>query len=151
MYTVALQILAEAFDIFLREKSEDSRGLIILDSRMAHVEKGRGLDYTTALSLLTYFFGNEQGRQLKRLREAPLFADSGITAGVQIADIVAALIYANTYVHRLAPGGADATNNYLDYGHVKRYWPPIMDLRFQSKNSYEGYIKYGLRVFDHRT
>src|SRR5690606_3025260 len=61
-YTKALQILAEAFDIFLRERSEDARGIIILDSRMAHLQKGSGLDYIVAISLLTYIFGNEQGR-----------------------------------------------------------------------------------------
>lgn len=146
MYTKALQILAEAFDIFLREKSEDARGIIILDSRMAHLQKGSGLDYTVAVSLLSYIFGNEQGRQLKRLQEAPMFADSAITSGVQVADVVAGLMYANAYRLNLSGKGAD----YLNYAHVERYWRQLLKLRFQSKAQYNGFIKSGFRVFDHR-
>ena len=150
MYTLALQILAESFDIFLREKSDTAKGIIILDSRTAHTKKGGGLDYAVAQSYLSYVFGNEQGRQLKRLREAPLFADSGLTPGIQIADIVAALIYGNTYCHHLAPDGLDREAGLLDYRHVRRYWNQIRKLRFQSVGQYEGYQKFGVRAFDHR-
>ena len=150
MYTKALQILAEAFDIFLREKSADARGIIILDSRMAHLQKGSGLDYVVALSLLTYIFGNEQGRQLKRLQEAPLFANLTITAGVQIADIIAGLMYANTYRMQLSPDGKDLGLGFLNYTHVERYWTHLLKCKFQSKESYNGWTKSGFRVFDHR-
>ena len=132
MYTKALQILAETFDIFLREQSDDTRGLIILDSRSAHMKKGAGLDYVVAISLLTYVFGNEAGRQLKRLHEAPLFADSCITAGIQMADVVAALMYANTYTSHLRVGN----NGYVNYAHVARYWAHLTKLRFQSREQY---------------
>ncbi len=47
MYTRRCRF-AETFDIFLREKSEDARGIIILDSRMAHLQRGSGLDYQVA-------------------------------------------------------------------------------------------------------
>lgn len=150
MYTKALQILAEAFDIFLRERSEDSRGIIILDSRMAHLQKGAGLDYTVAIGLLTYIFGNDRGRQLKRLQEAPLFADSTITNGVQMADVVAALMYANTYRIQLCPDGNQNEQGYLNYTHVEKYWTHLCKLRFFSKLRYNGYTKSGFRVFDHR-
>lgn len=149
-YTKALQILAESFDIFLREKSETEQGVIILDSRMAHLQKGSGLDYIVALSLMTYIFGNEQGRQLKRLQEAPLFADSTITAGIQMADIVAPLMYANTYRLQLSPDGHHRGCGYLNYTHVERYWTHLLKLKFQSQALYQGYRKSGFRVFDHR-
>ena len=150
MYTKALQILAEAFDIFLREKSAASQGIIILDSRMAHFQKGAGLDYIVAISLLTYILGNEQGRQLKRIQKAPLFADSTITTGVQIADIVAALMYANTYRMQLSPDGTTHGSGYLNYTHTKRYWSHLLTLKFQSENIYQGWKKSGFRIFDHR-
>jgi hypothetical protein len=150
MYTKALQILAEAFDIFLREKADDARGLIILDSRMAHLQKGSGLDYTVATSLLSYIFGNEQGRQLKRLQEAPMFADSTITSGIQIADVIAALMYANAYRSHLSPHGAEKGMEYLSYAHVERFWTHLLKLKFQSKSQYNGFYKSGFRVFDHR-
>jgi len=150
MYTISLQIISETFDIFLREQGDNIRGISILDSRVAHVQKGRGLDYTVALSLLSYIFGNEYGRQLKRLREAPLFADSAITAGIQIADIVASLMFSNTYANSLAAGGSVPEKGYLDYTHTRRYWPQISEHRFISRNTYNGYVKYGIRVFDHR-
>jgi Protein of unknown function (DUF3800) len=149
-YTKALQIVAECFDIFLREKSENARGVIILDSRMAHLQKGSGLDYIVALSLMTYIFGNEQGRQLKRLQEAPLFADSTITAGIQMADIIAPLMYANTYRLQLSPDGYPRSCGYLNYTQVERYWTHLQKLKFQSQSLYQGYRKNGFRVFDHR-
>jgi hypothetical protein len=150
MYTKALQILAEAFDIFLREISPDADGLIILDSRMAHCQKGAGLDYIVAISLLTYILGNDQGRQLKRIQEAPLFADSSITIGVQMADIVAAIMYANTYRLQLSSDGLDHGCGYLNYAHSKRYWSHALSLKFQSQNAYQGWRKSGFRIFDHR-
>lgn len=148
MYTLALQLIAERFNIFLREKG--AIGIMIIDSRMAHATPGRGLDYSVAVSLLSYVFGHETGRELKQLAEAPLFADSSLTAGVQIADIVAAIKYASTYCHYLAPDGAVLESGYLDYTHVKSFWTPFRDLRFVSNKLYEGYIKYGFRTFDHR-
>ena len=78
IYTKALQIIAERYDIFLQERS--NTGLFILDSRMAHTKKGNGLDYTVAISYLSYVFGNHEGRRLLRILEAPLFADSSLTA-----------------------------------------------------------------------
>jgi Protein of unknown function (DUF3800) len=149
-YTKALQILAECFDIFLREKSETARGVIILDSRMAHLQKGSGLDYIVAVSLMTYIFGNDQGRQLKRLQEAPLFADSTITAGIQMADIIAPLMYASTYRLQLSPDGKSHARGYLNYTHVERYWAHLQKLKFQSQSLYQGYRKNGFRMFDHR-
>lgn len=148
MYTLALQVIAETYDIFLRER--DRLGVIIIDSRMAHVTPGRGLDYSVAVSLLSYVFGHEEGRELKRLVEAPLFADSSLTAGIQIADVVAAIKYATTYYYRLAPNGAVPADGYLDYTHMKTFWGPFSELRFVSTKLYEGYVKYGFRTFDHR-
>ena len=148
MYTVALQVIAETFNIFLREKNV--LGIVIIDSRMAHATPGRGLDYTVAASLLSYVFGHETGRELKQLVESPLFVDSSLTAGVQIADILAAIKYASTYCHYLAPDGAVLEKGYLDYTHVKTFWTPFHDLGFVSDKKYEGYVKYGLRTFDHR-
>jgi hypothetical protein len=150
MYTKALQILAEAFDIFLREKSETARGIIILDSRMAHLKKGSGLDYTVATGLLSYVFGNELGRQLKRLQEAPLFADSCLTSGIQIADIVAGLMYANTYRINLSSAANCDDMGYLNYAHVERFWPHLLKLKYHSASQYNGYFKTGFRFFDHR-
>lgn len=148
MYNVAIQYIAERFDIFLREK--DARGIIIADSRMAHVTPGRGLDYSIAIGFLSYVFGHEAGRELKRLVEAPLFADSAVTVGIQIADTIAALIYANTYLYKLAPDGAIPELGYLDYTHIRPFWKPLRDLRFVSEKLYEGYIVYGFDLFDHR-
>lgn len=148
IYTSAFQILAEKFNIFLKE--ENAQGIFIVDSRMAHVAPGRGLDYSVAVSLLSYVFGHKEGRELKQLIEAPLFADSGLTAGLQIADIIASQMYANMYVHHLSKNGADTKRGYLDYRHVRRYWPQLSELEFKSKNTYNGYQSFGFRMLDHR-
>ncbi len=145
MYSHGLQILAERFDIFLRE--EDSTGLTIIDSRAAHVTPGQGLDYRVATSYLSFVFGNVEGQQLKRLIEGPIFADSGLTAGIQMADIVAALVYANQYTYRFNP---DDQNGLLSYAHARKFWQPLKALEFASKKKYGGYLKYGFRIVDHR-
>ena len=49
IYTKALQIIAERYAEFLKER--DSSGVMILDSRMAHLKKGNGLDYTVGLQI----------------------------------------------------------------------------------------------------
>lgn len=148
IYTKALQILAERYDVFLREAG--SSGCMILDSRMAHMRKGTGLDYTVATSYLSFIFGNRDGQLLKRLIEAPLFADSGLTAGLQIADIAAALVYSNAYREKLAPGGADVERGYLDYRHTRRFYRPLRERVFESEQLYGGSKMFGLRTLDHR-
>ncbi len=148
IYTKGLQILAERFDTFLKEN--DSTGVLIMDSRMAHLRKGSGLDYSVAVSYLSFIFGNKEGQLLKRLVEAPMFADSGLTAGLQIADIISALIYTNAYREKIAPDGAVSEWGYLDYQHTKRYWKQLKEIAFESSNHYGGNKMYGLRTIDHR-
>lgn len=147
IYTKGLQILAERFDIFLREVN--SSGILIMDSRMAHTQKGGGLDYTVATSYLSFVFGNKEGQLLKRIIEAPLFADSGLTAGLQIADIAASMIYTNAYREKLAPDGSVPEFGYLDYTHTKRYWASLRDVVFQSAATSGGTRTFGLRNIDH--
>lgn len=148
IYTKALQIIAERFDIFLRESS--SKGIMIVDSRMAHTKKGSGLDYSVAKSYLSFIFGNEQGRQLKQIIEAPLFADSALTAGLQVADIMAALIYADIYQNKVAPDGENKECGFIDYRHVKRHGKLLHDLEFKSQKRYESRHIFGRRTIDHR-
>jgi len=148
IYTKALQIMAERFDIFLRENN--AKGVIIIDSRMAHTKKGSGLDYSVAKSYLSFIFGNEQGRQLKQIIEAPLFADSALTAGLQVADIVAALIYADIYQHRISPDGENKECGFVDYRHVKRHGKLLNELEFKSQKKYDSRQIFGHRTLDHR-
>lgn len=148
MYSKGLQIIAERFDIFLRENNQ--HGVIIMDSRMAHTKKGSGLDYNVAKSYLSFVFGNEQGRQLKRIVEAPLFADSALTAGLQIADIVAALMYADAYQWKIAPDGRDKEMGYVDYTHIRRFRDELKNLEFKAKGKYDGRPVFGRRILDHR-
>ena len=148
IYTKALQIIAERYAEFLKER--DSSGVMILDSRMAHLKKGNGLDYTVAVSYLSFIFGNEEGRLLRPLIEAPLFADSGLTAGLQIADIVSALTYSNAYREKLAPNGPELALGYVDYRHTRRYWQRFRQLVFESQALHAGHRMFGLRTLDHR-
>ncbi|MCJ2024397.1 DUF3800 domain-containing protein [Methylobacterium sp. J-067] len=148
IYTKGLQILAERFDVFLREN--DSSGIFILDSRMAHSQKGKGLDRTVAISYLSFVFGNKDGQMLRRIIEAPMFADSALTAGLQIADTVAFMIYGLTYAEKLSPQGKVDDLGYLDYLHLKCYNRPLRDSVFKSLNTYAGGQQmYGLRTINH--
>lgn len=131
IYTKGLQIIAERFDLFLRESHVT--GIMILDSRMAHMRKGTGVDYKVAVSYLSFVFENQQGQQLRRIHEAPMFADSSLTAGLQIADIISSIVYTNVYAEKLAPIGQNGQLGYLDYSHAKRFYQPLREVVFRKQ------------------
>jgi len=148
IYTKGFQIIAERFNAFLQ--METATGICILDSRMAHTRRGAGADYNVAVSYLSFVFGNADGRKLGNLIEAPMFADSKVTAGLQIADIVSSLIYTNAYREKLAPNGESAEFGYLDYRHTARFWDQIRPIVFEGPPGTDGRKMFGLRNIDHR-
>ena len=146
MYTHGLQILMERYNEFLSEYG--TNGIVIIETRSAHTTRGRGADYQVANSYLSYVFGHKEGRQLKRLVEAPLFADSALTVGIQIADIVAALCYGTTY-DRCFRGQA-GIDGFGDYSHSSCFRKPLLEQAYLSKRKKRGYHLRGLRTIDHR-
>jgi hypothetical protein len=94
---------------------------------------------------MSYVFGHETGRQLTNLAEAPLFADSRLTAGLQCADNLMSLVYGNQYDYYLRDlQGAP------DYSRLRTYWPFLDALQFRRKQEYDGYPLYGFRRIDFR-
>lgn len=142
IYTQALQILVERFSLFIAESHAYSNGILICDSRMKGL---RGKDITVARSHMSYIFGHETGRTFINILEAPLFADSRLTVGLQLADIFAANLYSNHYNYylRSMPGA-------LDYSHMQSYWPNLDGLQFKSRQTVGGYQVFGYRVVDQR-
>lgn len=137
LYTMALQYLCERFQAFLEELVDGDNGIIIMDSRMHNV------DLEVGQSHLSFIFGHETGRTCDRILEAPMFANSKLTAGLQIIDIVGSCIYTNFY-HRncmFVPGA-------LDYSHMVTYWPELSALEYQSQRLYDGHRRSGYRVID---
>jgi hypothetical protein len=140
-YAMGLQYLAERFNTYLVESHAYDYGILIADERM------KSLDFNVAGSYLSYIFGNVTGRSLTHLVEGPLFANSRLTAGLQIADNIAAALFANHYHYycKNIPGAPD-------YSHIPpKYWPRLRSLQFKSKRRYDGYFQYGYRVCDHRS
>jgi hypothetical protein len=139
LYTNALQILVERFSQFVAEHPVYSNGVLICDSRMKH------FDITVARSHMSYVFGNEIGRQLTNLQEAPLFADSRLTVGLQVTDILVSVLYTNHYDYYLRNlDGAP------DYGHMRKYWPIVDELQFKGRQLVDGFRRYGYRPVDLR-
>jgi hypothetical protein len=142
LYSKALQILVERVSLHVAERPACSNAILIVDSRM----KGpAGLDVAVARSHMSYIFGHQTGRTFTNILEAPLFADSRLTVGLQLADIVASNIYANHYHYYLrdAPGA-------LDYSHAPRCWALLDTLQFKSVGQVDGRRIYGYRVVDLR-
>jgi len=140
-YAMGFQYLAERFNTYLTESNTYDYGVLIADERM------KALDFNVAQSYLSYVFGNVTGRSLTRLVEGPLFANSRLTAGLQIADNIAAALFSNHYHYycRDLPGVPD-------YSHIPpRYWSRLDSLQFKSKYQYDGYAQYGYKVCDHRS
>ena len=138
IYTTALQILAERFHSFIDDSPEFDQGIVICDTR-----KGMGLkkDTQVAVSYLSYLFGHSRGKTLTTLVEAPLFADSKITAGLQIADNFTSALYSLMYAkHCAAIPGAN------DYSHMAAHEKNVFALEYRNT------VKrvYGFRAVDHR-
>ena len=138
IYTTALQILAERFHSHIEDTPGFNRGIVICDTR-----KGMGLkkDTQVAVSYLSYLFGHTQGRTLTSLVEAPLFADSKITAGLQIADNFTSALYSTMYAKhcRSVPGGHD-------YSHMAAHEKSMFPLEYRNPAK----RIYGFRTVDHR-
>lgn len=139
LYTSAVQQMADRFNAYVAEHRDFSLGILIMDSRGRRRQDRE--NFQVASSYLSYVFGSSTGRQLTSLSEAPLFADSRLTAGLQIAHQVSSLIYA-THFHRFLrylPGG-------YDYSYLQQYWPRLRSLEFRSRHLYDGYQMHGFRV-----
>ncbi|MBU1662797.1 MAG: DUF3800 domain-containing protein, partial [Chloroflexi bacterium] len=102
-YAMGLQYLAELMNIYLTESNTYDYGILVADERM------KQFNFNVASSYLSYVFGNETGRSLTQLVEAPLFANSRLTAGLQIADNIAGALCSNHYYYycRNIPGAPD--------------------------------------------
>jgi len=136
IYTMSLQYLVERFQAFLDE--HDDNGLMIVDSRVHNI------DSQVANSYLSYVFGNVSGRQCNRIIEAPMFADSRLTAGLQIVDIVSSCIYTNQYYLKCRHISGAA-----DYSHMRQYQSYLNNREFHSKFRHNGYLKHGYRYIRH--
>lgn len=137
LYTMALQYLVERLQIFLEEQTQPENGIIIIDSRM------HNLDLEVAESHLSFIFGHQTGRTCDKVLEAPLFADSRLTVGLQVTDIVGSCIYANFYQRNcmFVPGS-------LDYSHMAYAWQYLSTMEFKSVGLHEGFTKNGYRIID---
>jgi Protein of unknown function (DUF3800) len=94
IYNHSLQIVSERFHHHCSALGR--KGLMIADSRT------KALDFNVAAGHLSFLFGHHEGRTYTSIVEAPLFADSSLSAGVQYADIVGACVYGNYYQRRCA-------------------------------------------------
>jgi hypothetical protein len=141
IYCSALQILVERVSLFVAEHSTYKSAILICDSRM---KGANGLDVDVARSHMSYIFGHETGKTFTNIMEAPLFADSRLTVGLQLADILAANLYANYYHYYLRSlAGA------LDYSHLTT-WPLLDQMQFKSSGTIDGFRVFGFRVIDLR-
>jgi len=143
MYTQGLQVLAERFHYHCVQAGE--RGVIVVDRRT------RNLDFQVAASHLSYIFGNPVGRAYTTLVEAPMFVDSVLSAGIQLADLVGSCIYGCYYHRRCATLPGVFVGNQLvtqdqfdanpagpwtsrtpahDYSHCHQFWPKLTALQF---------------------
>ena len=137
LYTMALQYLCERFQIFLEESPDQANSILILDSRMHNI------DLAIAQSHMSFIFGHNTGKTCDKILEAPMFANSTLTVGLQIVDILGSCIYGNFYQRNCM-----FIQGSLNYSHIVAYWSDLDLLQFKSRNLYEGRTKTGFRVID---
>jgi|SRR5208337_186607 len=146
MYTMALQYLVERFNCFLEETSEGlspnfqpqhAQGVVIADTRL------NNLDLNVAVSHLSFIFGNPIGQTCLRVIEAPTFTFSQLSVGLQLTDIFAACMYAESYRrHCRQIEGA------FDYSHMQYFGNYADRLEFRSQKTHDGYRIRGYRFID---
>ena len=139
IYTISLQILAERFNQFIAEHPDYDKGIIICDSRKG---MGRKKDTRVAKSYMSYVFGHDLGRSLINLVEAPLFADSKITVGLQLADTFCSVLHTVKYQNLIGK-----IEGAVNYDHMKQYWSIINSMEFKSRDSSQPL--YGYRTLNH--
>jgi len=139
IYTSSLQYMVERFNTFIAEHNNFNKGIIIADST-------KRFDFDIACSHMSFIFGNTTGKSLKYIYEAPLFADSRLTSGLQLVDNLSSIIFSNHY-HYYCRNIPSASS----YDHMKQHWERIKSLEFKSKKRYDGYFIYGFRVINHNT
>jgi len=137
IYTSSLQYMVERFNAYIAEHPIHDKGLIIADST-------KRFDFQVASSHMSFIFGSETGRLLTNIYEAPLFADSRLTAGLQIVDNLGSVIYSNHYHYYCR-----SVEGACSYEHMAQHWERIKTLEFHSKKEYDGYQMYGFRVINH--
>lgn len=144
MYTHGLQILAERFHYYCL--AQGRRGIIVVDSRT------KNLDFQVASGHLSFLFGHPDGRRYTTLVEAPMFADSTLSVGVQLADFAGSCVYGYYYQRRCGqiaglfngnqpvtpaqaaqppPGGWAVRTPARDYGHCMQYRSILDTLQFR--------------------
>jgi hypothetical protein len=148
LYTHALQIIVERFSAFIDEHQDYQNGILICDSRSRGLSGDQNL--VVIESHMSYIFGHCKGRTCTNIAEAPLFADSKLCVGIQLADIFASVCYTNHYRHRLNSEPHALENGYLDYSHMAKYWSLIKPMFFRSNRKHADYPRHGMRVIDHR-
>jgi hypothetical protein len=148
LYTHALQILVERFSIFIDEHNEFQNGILICDSRSKGLSGDRNLEVIK--SHMSFIFGHCKGKNCTNILESPLFGDSKLCAGVQLADIFASVCYANHYQYYLTSKSSREAKGYLDYSHMTQYWAMVGPLFFRAKRKVGGYPMYGMRVINHQ-
>lgn len=143
LYTHALQVLVERFNLFITENPFYNNAIMVCDSR----SKGlKGEDNLIVIkSHMSYIFGHKIGKTFTNIMEGPLFADSKLCAGLQLVDIFASSLYTNHYNYYLGKDSPTPLVSGHDYSHMTQYWPTISYLEFKSKEEF-----YGYRVIDHR-
>jgi hypothetical protein len=143
IYTHALQILAERFHHYARSRNDE--GVIVVDKRTHNI------DFRVGNSHLSFLLGNPVGRTYVTLTEAPMFADSQLSPGIQFADLLGGLLYGIFYRRRCAaiPGAFDGVNQLTperlanaagpwtiraparDYSHCQQFWGALDALQFR--------------------
>lgn len=138
LYTKSLQILVERFNYYIQESDHFNSGIMVVDA------SSTGFDKQVAWSHMSYIFGHETGKELKNIAEAPLFADSRLSSGLQLVDNLSSIVYSIMYQRNAStiPGAKN-------YSHMTKYYSALKTLEFKSKNKYEGHFKNGFRVVNH--
>lgn len=80
------RFLLERINAYAQEKYADEMAIVVLDSQDPEKDRERAKAYNG------FLYGHPLGQSMNRVLETPLFVDSAITPGLQLADLAASII-----------------------------------------------------------
>jgi hypothetical protein len=83
---IQYQFLVERINAYAQEKYPDEMAILVLDSQDPEGDRKRAVAYNT------FLYGYSFGQSMIKVLETPLFVDSVITPGIQLADLAASVI-----------------------------------------------------------
>ncbi|MBC7076903.1 MAG: DUF3800 domain-containing protein [Synergistales bacterium] len=126
------QFLLERVNAYLERRDLDQMGIVIYDSR------DQATDRALSTSFRNFLFRSRRGMSLTRIVETPLFVNSDIAPGIELADLFASVV---RQYHELSSAMQDRSSFYTSA--IERFYRVAKSKTVDLPNLFTDGINYG--------